>query len=299
MKNYKKIMGIMALTAMSFALAACGSPADKSGSSEGGGSESELLVDASKENVDYETTETTVPVITTTTTTTTTTDAEDTTDTTETTAAGGGSVDPARRKTERKNEAEVNTYDPCSMFGYTLDSNSDKVWCDLNSYSEDTTLQGVITKFGFTPIEGDAASYSGSMTEFGFTGKGYYTIPNNKDSAKAYFMTSDKGEVIGVAFTDFGEKGFPLAGNNENYTCWLRSKILFSDLYAEFNQGYHTEGQERIFNGCTDDGYSYQHHYYSYSDGTYSIVFSNDSEYIDGFMVIRNDYIDEKNGFSK
>ena len=112
-------------------------------------------------------------------------------------------------------------------------------------------------------------------------------------------FVDDKGEVIGVTFTDFGEKGFPLAGNNENYTCWLRSKILFSDLYAEFNQGYHTEGQERIFNGCTDDGYSYQHHYYSYSDGTYSIVFSNDSEYIDGFMVIRNDYIDEKNGFSK
>ena len=83
MKRNHRILGTMMIAAMTFALASCGSTGDKGGSSSETSKDSELQVDATNEDMEYETT-TTVTAVTTTTTTTTEASSETTT-TTETT----------------------------------------------------------------------------------------------------------------------------------------------------------------------------------------------------------------------
>ncbi len=294
MRNYKRIIGTMAIAAMTFALAACGSPADKKDTgSSGGDSSSELQVDVTKENVDYETTTTTAPIVTTTTTTTTT-DAESTTDATETTANGGGGNSNSDKRKDYIEQDERNIYSRCSIFGVLRNDNT--TWGDLSLANADNSLQGIVNKFGLKPIEGEGADYEGGLTAFGFKGKGYYTIADDKTSTKVYLMTDESGEVVGVVFTDFNKSSIPVAGNATDIGYGLNPEkhLALSSIRSDYEQ-FASEHTRYSYNFVTEDGYENGYSYERYNDEYYSMFFSMSvyGESVDTYAVMDNAVIKE------
>lgn len=294
MRNYKRIIGTMAIAAMTFALAACGSPADKKDTSSGSGdSSSELQVDVTKENVDYETTTTTAPIVTTTTTTTTT-DAESTTDATETTANGGGGNSNSDKRKDYIEQDERNIYSRCSIFGVLRNDNT--TWGDLSLANADNSLQGIVNKFGLKPIEGEGADYEGGLTAFGFKGKGYYTIADDKTSTKVYLMADENGEVVGVVFTDFNKSSIPVAGNATDIGYGLNPEkaITLSKIRSDYEQ-FASEHTRYSYNFATEDGYENGYSYERYNDEYYSMFFSMNvyGESVDTYAVMDNAVIKE------
>lgn len=296
MKNYKRIIGTMAIAAMTFALAACGSPADKKDTSSGGGdSSSELQVDATKENVDYETTTTTAPIVTTTTTTTTT-DAESTTDATETTANGGGGNPNSDKRKDYIEQDDRNIYSRCSIFG--VHKNNDTIWGDLSLANADNSLQGIVNKFGLKPIEGEGADYKGSLTAFGFKGKGYYAIADDKTSTKVYLMIDGNNEVVGVVFTDFAKSSYPVAGSPDVVSVELdpeKTDLVFDLISMDYEYGgFSCVFSHYNYEYVTDDGYTGSCVYDRCDDEYYSMIYARDESTgrgIDTFAVMDNAYI--------
>lgn len=294
MRNYKRIIGTMAIAAMTFALAACGSPADKKDTgSSGGDSSSELQVDVTKENVDYETSTTTAPIVTTTTTTTTT-DAESTIDATETTANGGGGNPNSDKRKDYIEQDDRNIYSRCSIFGVLRNDNT--TWGDLSLANADNSLQGIVNKFGLKPIEGEGADYEGGLTAFGFKGKGYYTIADDKTSTKVYLMTDENGEVVGVVFTDFNKSSIPVAGNATDIGYGLNPEkhLVLSSIRSDYEQ-FASEHTRYSYNFVTEDGYENGYSYERYNDEYYSMFFSMNvyGESVDTYAVMDNAVIKE------
>ena len=296
MNNLKKALGAAALVSV-LAMTACGNDGSTSSSV------SDTKTSATSENTTESQTTTsaatskiTTTSIITTTVATTTTVAESTTDTTETTAnGGGGNVDPVdSRRKDYIEQDDRNIYSRCSIFG--VHKNKDTIWGDLSLANADNSLQGIVNKFGLKPIEGEGADYKGSLTAFGFKGKGYYAIADDKTSTKVYLMTDENSEVVGVVFTDFNKSSMPVAGNATDIGYGLNPDTPLSlntirDSYENF-ASIHTRYS---YDFITDDGFENGYKYLRYDDAYYSMFFSMNTygESIDTYAVMDNRFIKE------
>jgi len=297
MNNLKKALGAAALVSV-LAMTACGNDGSTSSSV------SDTKTSATSENTtESQTTssaasKSTTTSIVTTTAATTTTIAESTTVKTEaaTNDAQGQDqdVDLSKRK-DYIEQDERNIYSRCSIFGVLRNDNT--TWGDLSLANADNSLQGIITKFGLKPIEGEGADYEGSMTAFGFNGKGYYTIADDKTSTKVYLMTDENGEVVGVVFTDFNKSSIPVAGNATDIGYGLNPEkhLALSSIRSDYEQ-FASEHTRYSYNFVTEDGYENGYSYERYNDEYYSMFFSMNVYYgesVDTYAVMDNRFIKE------
>lgn len=294
MNNLKKALGAAALVSV-LAMTACGNDGSTSSSV------SDTKTSATSENTTESQTTTsaatskiTTTSIVTTTAATTTTIAESTAAATEAAANNSENevVDSSRKGYIEQDDS--NFYSRCSIFGVLRNDNT--TWGDLSLANADNSLQGIITKFGLKPIEGEGADYEGSMTAFGFNGKGYYTIADDDTSTKVYLMTDENSEVVGVVFTDFNKSSMPVAGNATDIGYGLNPDTPLSlntirDSYENF-ASVHTRYS---YNFITDDGYENGYSYERYDDAYYSMFFSMNTygESIDTYAVMDNRFIKE------
>ena len=294
MKRNRKILGTMAIAAITFALASCGSTGDKGNSSSGTPKDSELQVDATNENMEYKTT-TTVTEITTTTTTTTTDTSSETTTTTETTTVSGndggssGNTDLNRpREDSTEVDYEAKNVDN-KMSGFAISND----WYDMSLAAHDMTVKGITEHYNLVPIEGDKASYSGVFTDYGFSGSGYYTFTHkltgktDTKSTKMYMMTNEAGEVVGVDFKDFRYANAIIGiGEPDVAQVYFRKVLNASDITFVFknskNYEFHTEDDIAFL---------------AFNDGTFSTLFvlgnQEDIDYdqVSEVLVINNKYL--------
>ena len=301
MNNLKKALGAAALVSV-LAMTACGNDGSTSSSV------SDTKTSATSENTtESQTTssaasKSTTTSIVTTTAATTTTIAESTTVKTEaaTNDAQGQDqdVDLSKRK-DYIEQDERNIYSRCSIFGVAADIVK-KHGPGLNVtlpavYSTALTIPA--TTFGpITPtVEG--ADYEGSMTAFGFNGKGYYTIADDKTSTKVYLMTDENGEVVGVVFTDFNKSSIPVAGNATDIGYGLNPEkhLALSSIRSDYEQ-FASEHTRYSYNFVTEDGYENGYSYERYNDEYYSMFFSMNVYYgesVDTYAVMDNRFIKE------
>lgn len=292
MKRNHRILGTMMIAAMTFALASCGSTGDKGGSSSETPKDSELQVDATNEDMEYETT-TTVTAVTTTTTTTTEVSSETTT-TTETTASGngGGSSGNTDLSRPRDDSTEVD-YEAknvdTKMSGFAISND----WYDMSLAAHDMTVKGITEHYGLVPIEGDKAAYSGVFTDYGFSGSGYYTFTyeltgeTDTKSTKMYMMTNEAGEVVGVDFKDFKYANAIIGvGEPDAAQVYFRKVMNASDLTFVFRNS-------KTYEIHTEDDVAFL----AFNDGTFSTLFvlgnQEDIDYdqVSEVLVINNKYL--------
>lgn len=298
MNNLKKALGAAALVSV-LAMTACGNDGSTSSSV------SDTKTSATSENTTESQTTTsaatskiTTTSIITTTVATTTTVAESTTDTTETTAnGGGGNVDPVdSRRKDYIEQDDRNIYSRCSIFG--VHKNNDTIWGDLSLANTDNSLQGIVNKFGLKPIEGEGADYKGSLTAFGFKGKGYYAIADDKTSTKVYLMIDGNNEVVGVVFTDFAKSSYPVAGSPDVVSVELdpeKTDLVFDLISMDYEYGgFSCVFSHYNYEYVTDDGYTGSCVYDRCDDEYYSMIYARDESTgrgIDTFAVMDNAYI--------
>lgn len=296
MKSYMKIFGAVTMAAMAMALVACGASGGTEESKADEKAQSELKVEATKEDMEYEESETTTTVTTTSTTSasTETTTAETTTETTEARPSGsnqsGGAIND---RVHRDDASEIdyefqNTYSPVSSFAI------DEKWCNMAVAGVDLNIDSIIEKYGLVAIEGKEAEYSGGFNEMGFSGGGYYTYTHpatsktNTDSTKAYFMTNDAGEVVAAAFKDLSTIGQVSVGDA-------------NDMRISYVDGLDNSTLPFVFG---DESYTYQFenglNALVYSDGYFSTIFimGNEEglspEEVSEILVINNNYLTVK-----
>ena len=294
MNNLKKALGAAALVSV-LAMTACGNDGSTSSSvSDTKTSATSESTTESKTTASSAASKSTTTSIVTTTAATTTTIAESTTDATKTTANGGGENSNSDKRKDYIEQDERNIYSRCSIFGVLRNDNT--TWGDLSLANADNSLQGIVNKFGLKPIEGEGADYEGGLTAFGFKGKGYYTIADDKTSTKVYLMTDENGEVVGVVFTDFNKSSMPVAGNATDIGYGLNPDTPLSlntirDSYENF-ASIHTRYS---YDFITDDGFENGYKYLRYDDAYYSMFFSMNTygESIDTYAVMDNRFIKE------
>ena len=297
MNNLKKALGAAALVSV-LAMTACGNDGSTSSSvSDTKTSATSESTTESKTTTSSAASKSTTTSIVTTTAATTTTIAESTTVKTEAATNDAQGQDQDVDLSKRKDYIEQddrNIYSRCSIFG--VHKNNDTIWGDLSLANADNSLQGIVNKFGLKPIEGEGADYEGSMTAFGFNGKGYYTIADDKTSTKVYLMTDENGEVVGVVFTDFNKSSIPVAGNATDIGYGLNPEkhLALSSIRSDYEQ-FASEHTRYSYNFVTEDGYENGYSYERYNDEYYSMFFSMNvyGESVDTYAVMDNRFIKE------